>query len=468
MLNLGARSLQAARTGTEVTGHNIANANNPAYSRQRLSLATSTALPTAVGQEGTGVDVAAISQVRDVLLDGQIQVETSVTGSLTAQQSALQQAEAALGQSLDTTTASGSTSASDATGSQHGLGDSLNGLFTEFQNLANDPASVTERNILLMKATDLASRFNQTDSRLTALRDSLNNKVSSDVGKANQLLSDIAKLNHQISAATLSGSTANDLMDTRQSKIEELSGLVKVDVSAGQSNVLDISVGGANLVSDDQVADTLETYPGADGQPQVRAKTSGTLLTLDGGSIQGAIEARDGAIKNLQDSINALASNLITEVNDIHSTGYSLTGSSGASFFTGTSAADMAVNTDLMGNPSLLQASGMSGATGDNQTALAMAQLAAKPLNALNGQTFSGGYSNAVTLLGQAAASVNSQMSDQKVVQNMLTQQRSSLSGVSLDEEMSNMITYQKAFQASAKIVSTVDEMLSTIINMKQ
>ena len=163
-----------------------------------------------------------------------------------------------------------------------------------------------------------------------------------------------------------------------------------------------------------------------------------------------------------------LASNLITEVNDIHSTGYSLTGSSGASFFTGTSAADMAVNTDLMGNPSLLQASGTSGATGDNQTALAMAKLAAKPLNALNGQTFSGGYSNAVTLLGQAAASVNSQMSDQKVVQNMLTQQRSSLSGVSLDEEMSNMITFQKAFQASAKIVSTVDEMLSTIINMKQ
>lgn len=467
LINLGARSLQAGRTGTEVTGHNIANANNPGYARQRLSVATSTPLPTAVGDQGNGVDVVSIDQVRDQFLDRQIQVEGSISGSLTAQQSALQQAEAALGQSLDTSASSGANSTSDATGTQHGLGEGINALFNEFQNVANEPSSLTERGILMMKAADLAQRFNQTDARLSAVRDGLNGKLSDDVAQANQLISEIAKLNHQITASTLNGTTANDLMDTRLGKIEELSKLIKVDVATGSDNGVDISVSGTTLVSGDQVAETLQTANNSDGQPIVQT-AAGTPLSPSGGSIQGIIDVRDGVLKTLQDNINSLATNLITEVNNTHSAGFGLTGSSGALFFTGTTAADIAANKDLAENPALVQASGTSGAANDNQTMLAMAQLANQPIAGLNGQTFSAGYSSAVASLGQAAASVNSQLSDQKVVQDMLTQQRNSLSGVSLDEEMANMITYQKAFQASAKIVSMVDDMLSTVINMKQ
>jgi flagellar hook-associated protein 1 FlgK len=303
---------------------------------------------------------------------------------------------------------------------------------------------------------------------LSGVQNSLNSTVSSDVTQVNQLLSDIAGLNHQIGAAALNGSTANDLNDSRQAKIEKLAGLLNVDVATSSNNEVNISVQGSSLVSGDQVADTLQTYADANGQLQLQTVSSSTAITPTGGSIQGAMEVRDGALKNLQDGVNSLASNLITEVNAVHSSGYSLTGASGAPFFTGASAADIAVNSDLSNNPALVQASGDASSTSDNQTALAMAQLGSKAVSGLNGQTFTGQYSGVVTALGQAASTVNSQAADQTVVQNMLTQQRNSTSGVSMDEEMTNMMTYQHAYEASAKIVSTVDSMLSTLIDMKQ
>lgn len=360
---MGARSLSAQQTGAEVTGHNIANANNTAYSRQRVTLAASQDLPTAIGNEGTGVDAVQIQQLRDGLLDGQITTETSVTGSLNTQQSALKQAEAALGQSLDSSASkTDASSGADATGSEHGLGDAMSSFFTEVQNLANDPSSLTQRQTLLQQAAALATRFNQVDSQIGSVQNGLDQKLSTDVDKANGLLTDIADLNQQIAQATLKGGNPNDLVDTRQSKIEELSGLIKVDVVQGDNNTTNISVGGVQLVSGSSVEDTLETYQSASGQPLlVRAKTSQTALSPSGGSIEGAITARDGAVQSARDGINNLASSLITQINTIHSSGYSLTNSTGADFFSGTTAADIAVNSNLVDNPALVQASGASG-----------------------------------------------------------------------------------------------------------
>lgn len=468
MLNLGARALQADMASTEVTGQNIANVNNPAYARQRVNLATSIAIKTAIGPEGTGVDAVAIQQIRDQYLDSQIQTETSVSGSLTAQQSAYEKAKAALGQSIDLTSiTTGSAAASDATGTQHGIGDTLNALFTEFQNLANNPSSLTQRQVLLSKAQQLATQFNQTDKQFADVQSNLNNSLNDDVVQVNQLLQDIASLNNKISVSEAGGKTANDLRDTRQSKLEALAGLVNFDMGKGPNGAVDISINGNSLVSGSQVMDTLSLTDVGGGQLLLTG-TSGALINLTGGDMQGIIEARDGGIATLRTSLNTLASTIISEVNAIHSSGYSLTGSSGADFFSGTSAADIQVNTNLTNSPSLLQASGAPGATGDNQVALALAQLADKPQTALNNQTFSENFTDAVTTFGQTVATVTSQISDQAVVTKMLQQQRSSTSGVSLDEETANMLKYQQAYQASAKIISTIDQMLSAVIAMKQ
>lgn len=463
-LNLGARSLQTQQQGIEVAGQNLANVNNAAYARQRVALQTSVTINGQIGPQGTGAEAVAIVQIRSGLLDDQIQAETSVRGSLEAQQLALQYAEADLGTQIDRV-ASGSDTASVS--GAHNLAGGLSDLFNSFQSVSANPTSMTERESLLMNAVTLTTQFQQVDQRLGNLTASLNESVETDVGSANQLLADIAKLNDQIGIAEASSNgVANDLRDLRQQKIEALAKVVKIDVATGAQGSADISIAGTTMVSGNEVAETLQTYDAGGGQILVRAASTATPLTLTGGSLQGTIDARDGAVASLRTSINSLAAQLISEVNVIHAAGFSLTGSTGENFFTGTNAADMQVNSTLLNDPSLFQAAGVAGGTGENQVALALAQLAGKKLPALNGQTLSQGYSQTVAALGQSLASVNTQLSDQEVVEKMLTQQRSSVSGVSLDEEMTDLTKFQRAYQASAKLISIVDEMLDTVVNM--
>jgi flagellar hook-associated protein 1 FlgK len=169
----------------------------------------------------------------------------------------------------------------------------------------------------------------------------------------------------------------------------------------------------------------------------------------------------------MQTSINTLASNLITQINTQHSAGFSLTGSTGANFFSGTDASDIAVNQSLADDPSLIQAAGTSGAIGDNSVALSLAQLASAAQAGLVGKTFSASYAQTVAKLGNALKNTNDQVDSQAAVEKMLDNQRSSVSGVNLDEEMTNLMTFQRAYEASAHLVSTVDQMIQTILAMK-
>lgn len=469
-LNLGTRSLATQRQGVEVAGHNLANVNNPAYARQRVSLQTAPPVNTGLGPQGTGADAVAIVQLRNGLLDRQITGEAGVRGSLEAQQRALQYAQANLGQQIDRL-ASGAEGAAAAqgVGGAHSLADGLADLFNSFQSLSTNASSQAERQVVLQTAADLAAQFNQVDRRLGELSGMLDESVAADVASANSLLADIAKLNDQIATTELTeDGVANDLRDLRQQKVEALAKFVKVDVAAGANGAVDISIAGATMVSGNQLADTLETYDAGGGQILVRATATGAPLALAGGSIEGTLDARDGAVATLRGSVNSLAALLISEVNTVHAAGYSLTGSTGAVFFTGSSAADIAVNSALSANPSLLQAAGVAGAAGDNRTALALGQLADKAHAGLNGQTFSQRYAQTVALLGQSLASVNTQLNDQQVVETMLLRQRDSVSGVSLDEEMTDLTKFQKAFEASARLIMTVDEMLDTVVNLKR
>jgi flagellar hook-associated protein 1 len=465
-LGMAARSLQTQQLGLEVTSHNLSNVNNSAYARQRLIIATSKPVPTPLGPQGTGAEGVSIQQIRSSLVDSQIQAETSVSSYWNTVQQTLQSVQANLGEQIDTQ-ATGASGTSNA-GGQQGIAQSISDLFSAFQSLSTDPTSMAERQVLLQKAETLASQFNQVSQRLTSLHDDLNKSLQEDVSSANQLLSDIASLNNQITTTELTtGGVANDLRDLRQQKIEELSKLVKVDTTEQSNGAVDVAIGGTVLVQDNNVLDTLQTYDAGGGQLLVQTQTGGVNLTLSGGSMQGTIDARDGALATLSGSLDLIASQMITSVNTIHSGGYSLTGTTGADFFTGSDANTIAVNTTLTSDPALIQASGTNGAVGDNQVALALAQLANQPIVALNNQTISQAYDQTVSTLGQSLASANTQVADQQVVQNMLQRQRASISGVSLDEEMTNLITYQRAYQASAKMITVIDELLATLVNMK-
>jgi flagellar hook-associated protein 1 FlgK len=469
-LSMGARSLSAQRAGVEVAGQNLANVNNPAYARQRVAIATSLTISTAMGPQGTGADAVAITQMRSALLDNQIQAEASNRGLLSALQTALQYTQAALGTQIDTMAsgAEGAT-ASQGVGGGHSLADSLSQLFNAFQSLSANPTSMAERQTLLMKAANVALQFNQINGRLDNLKGSLNATIQSEAGAANQILADIASLNKMITTAeATSGGNANDLRDTRQARLEELAKYVNLDLSHGNGSAINVSIGGVAMVTDNQALDSLQAFDAGGGQMLLRAATAGTTLALTGGSIQGTIEARDGTINNLQTRVNTLAAMLITEVNTVHAAGFSLSGSSGANFFTGTNAADIGTNTALTNDPSLVQAAGVSGAAGDNQTALALARIASTKFAALNGQTFNQAYGQTVAAFGQELSTVNNKLGDQQTVENMLLRQRDSIGGVSLDEEMTDLTRFQKAFSASARLITTVDEMLETLVNMKR
>jgi flagellar hook-associated protein 1 FlgK len=469
-LGLGARSLQTQQMGVEVAGHNLSNVNNPDYSRQRVQIQTSLTVPTPIGPEGTGAMVQQIQQIRDQVLDDQVTAELSVTGSLDSQQKALEYAQADLGQQIDRS-ASGANAASEATSlaGQFGIAEGITTLFNSFQSVATNPRDPTERTVLLENAKSLASRFNQTDTRLANLKTTLDQSLDSDISAANKLLSDIASYNDKISdMENRTGGPANDLRDQRQARIEALSKLAKISVTRDANDVLSVSIGSTTLVTGRTVLDTLQSYDAGGGQMLVRTTTGATPLALTGGSMEGTITARDGAVATLRSKLNTLASLVISEVNTVHAAGYSLTGSTGANFFTGANASNIAINSALDGNPQLVQASGVSGAQGNNSVALQLAQLANKQHAGLNGQTFNQNFNGVVSDLGQSLANINGQSETQKVVAGMLSQQRDSLMGVSVDEEMTDLVKFQRAYQASARIITTIDDMLDTVISMKR
>ena len=460
-LNLGARAMTAQQVGVEVTGQNLANANNPAYARQRVQLQTSTPTPGGIGMEGTGIEAVSIQQVRNQLLDSQIQSESSVGGYWNSQQSALQNVQTQLNEFLDLSSTNG------ASGSTVGLSSQLNNLFNAFQSVATSPTDPSARLSLVNAAQSLASGFNQASQNLSTLNGLLNTSVSNDVATANQLLSDIASLNDQIARATASGGNANDLVDSREQDLENLSKLVNIQTASNSNGTVSVSIGGQELVAGNKLTDTLATYDSGNGQLLVQTATSATPLTLAGGSIQGTIDSRDGTLATLRNGLATMASALITQVNGIYQNGYDLNGNRGAVFFTGSDAATIGVNPALIGDPSQIQAAGAANATGDNSIALQLAQLGQQSIAALYNQTFSGAYAQDVQNFGNALSNANDQVSNFNSVNRMLLNQRDSVSGVSLEEETTNLITYQKAYECSAKLIATVNEMLQTVVNLK-
>ena len=469
-LRMGTRSLAAQRQGVEVAGHNLANVNNTAYARQRVSIQSTASNDGLSNPVGSGAEAVAIRQIRDKILDGQVVSEGGVSGSLDAQQRALKLAQSLLGQSIDRgNTGAGGTSAADGVGGGQQLAAGLTDFFNAFSSLAAQPASMPEREITLRRASALAAQFPALDSRLTKLSGQLDESLDTDLKSANALLSDIARLNGQISRTESStGGAANDLRDQRQAKLESLSEVVGFDAVEAADGSLGIVVGGVSLVSGDVRDKTLETFTDVDGQRMIRASGTTDALVITSGRVHGTIDARDGALKDLRSGINDLAKNLINQVNAAHKDGFGLNGTTGADFFLGSSAADIRVNQALLQDPSLLQASGSAFARGDNRVAQTLSQLGNKPIDALGGQTLGNGYNSIVGRLGESLSSVNQQLADQKVIADLLKGQRDSVSGVSVDEEMADLTRFQRGYQASAKLINTIDELMDTTLSLKR
>jgi flagellar hook-associated protein 1 len=461
ILNSTAQGLEAQSVAIGVTSKNIANVNNPNYAREYTVFGTPGEVMTPQGEEELGLQATSVQQYSDSLLNQQVITQIGLTSSNTAQQGWLQQGQAGLGQTLtDATTGTGT---SLATG-DGGLASALDSFMNSFAALAAQPTDSGTQQALVQQASTLTQTFQSIDQNLAQVQTDAGSQIASDVTNANLLLTNIAGLNTQIAAAEVnSPGSAVDLRDSREADLEQLAAIIPVSVkeqSNGEDTVTtpDASGNPITLVQKGTVQGSLSYSAGV-----VTGGASATALGLGAGSIQGAITASTGPIQTLRDNLDSLSSQLVTAVNSA----YNPSGAAGGDFFdpSGTTASTIALASGL--SASTLTAG--TGAAGDNSIATAVAALANTTFSTASGDsidgTFSSYYANSVGSFGAKVANVTSDLDDQTNVQNLLENQRSSISGVNMDEEMSSLVQFQQAYEASSETFNIVNQLLGSEIN---
>jgi flagellar hook-associated protein 1 FlgK len=460
-LGSSVKALNAHGRAIETAGKNLANVNNPAYARQRVVYGDRGTVITAEGAQSLGLEALAVQQLRDQLLDKQVMRELALQAGFESEQRALDRAQAGLGQNINRANA---TTASGSNASTGGLAAALDDYFNAFQSLAARPTDAGERQTLLQKAAILTDRFQQTDARLAQVQSDIDVEIQSGVADVNRLLSTIADLNAQIGRIEIGQpGAAIDLRDQRQARLEELSAHLPVEVRNSTNGQIQVVLRDAS--NTDVVLVDLASVSGSVSftGTGLTAGSPATAVEFSSGSIRGALNARDGAVQTLRDNLNQLARQIVTSVN----AAYNPTNAVGGDFFaaSGLTAGSIAVTSGL--TAATLRAG--TGTAGDNSIALAVAALASKSFSTGGGDVIDGSfsqfYSGAVSNLGQALASANSRVEDQSNIANLIKSQRDSVSGVSLDEEMADLVRFQRAFQASSRVFSVVDELLDTVVN---
>lgn len=454
-LNIALRSMLSHQIAIQVTEHNVANATTPGYRRQEaiLSAAQPYTYPSlrgqvSPGQLGTGVVVDRIRQYNLEFFDDRYRKALSEGKGYEMQASLLKQVEATLSET-----------------SQDGLVAKLDAFWSGWQALSNDPTNMALRSDLLERADSVAEALNWRAQALVRLQQDQNLTILERVDEINALASQIANLNVEIITVKAAGNQPNDLYDQRDqmlNRLAEISGAVGTIQDNGEALV---TIGGHALVigaTTFKVAATsgniANIYWEADGQP----------LNVVRGELQGLFNARDTIIPDLMSGLDNLASNLVNQVNSLHTSGYALDGTTtNLNLFdpAGVTALSIRLSTDVAGQPQNIAAAETANAPGDGNLALRIAQIRDQAVMSGGQETINAFYTRQVANLGIQILRADTYARDRSSVADSLNSLRESVVGVNLDEEAANLIKYQRAFQAATRMVSVIDEMLDRIIN---
>jgi flagellar hook-associated protein 1 FlgK len=455
-INIGATALTAAQLGENVVGNNIANANTPGYSDETLVLAN--AVPAVstnltqgaqeLGYVGTGVTSVTVTRAQDDFIASQIYTANSQVADQTAQQNQMNTVQAAFNEPGNTT-----------------INTQLTQFFANFNAVQSNPSDNGVRMTAIQGGTSLAQMINQTSQQLTTTSDSANQSVTSDETQINSIGQQIAQLNAQIVEGSTLNGQPNSLKDQRDVLLTQLSKLVNISVQQNSDASINVKIGGTVLVS-------------GVSSNTVSAAAMAARGDVTGGDL-GGLQASVTNITSYQTQLDNLAKQLISQVNTLHAAGYGTDGTTGLNFFTGNSAASIGVNQTIINNPQKLAvaASLPTGASvpapGDAGNASAIANLANTTLGVsggpLQGQTFSSYYNGLVTSLANTAAAATSGLSTSTAAQSQLQNQLNSITGVNQDEELTNMMKYQRMYQAASEVINTQSQMLNELItNMFQ
>ena len=455
ILNVARGALLTQQRAIDVTGHNIANVNTPGYSRQRVNMQTNTPIPFAPGQMGTGVDAVEIQRIYDRFLGVQISNENQNLGKWEAQKECIEKAEMILDET-----------------SGYGLSQAMSEFWNAWQDLANNPSGHTERTSLKTKSEILANTFNKIYSGLQQIQKDTDDSIKGTIQEINLITHQIADLNQQISEIEVTGQNANDLRDSRDLLLNELSSMIDMTTSEGDNGKVSVFVSGGRPLVQGNSSWDLSTETNVSGLQDIvwldgSGSSANITNSISGGKLKGWIEARDASIPGYLSRLDDLAATIISEVNTLHQGGFDLNSNPGEVFFTGTSASQIAVNLNIVNDVNLIAASGTPGGVpGDNSRAIAIANLQYATTMSGGTATFDDYYNSVVSDVGNDVLTASTNFDHQTSMVNHLDNYRESISGVSLDEEMINLIKFQHAYDAAAKLITTVDELLNTVINM--
>ena len=467
-LEIGRSALRTQQIGLNVTGNNIANVNTPGYSRKSPNITTA----LTVDGLGTGVKVASLSRARDRFLDGQVRFENSALGKFEALERAMTTIEA-----IFTEMAGGGATEPGSIFNQSS-GSALSGAFSRFfnsfQDLANNPESRAGRASVRQEAVFMTEQFNRMHDQMAYLQQDIETEFRNIIDEANRLTKQIAKLNVKIPALKKTPTdTVGDLEDERDQMIEELSKIVLVNAREevdGTTTILVALGEGIELVQKGIAMDL-----GIRSVVRNNATVSDLVLASDGrkvdpggGSLGGLIEARDVKIASFQESLDTLAATVVEQVNAIHSGGFGLDGSSGTEFFepTQTTARLIEVSDAIKNDLDKIAASTSATGQGDGSNALALSDIRLSQVLGGGTRTIEEFYSGLVGRVGAEAKQVFTDAEGQRLVSEQLYNRRQNVRGVSINEEATGLILFQRAYQAAARIITIVDEMLETTLNM--
>lgn len=446
-LSVALSGLSVSQQEMETTSNNVANADTPGYTREVAE--TTPGDPIEIGSlnVGTGVVLQRIESLRDSMLQIQINQATQQNGALNASLTQLQQIQTQFASSTS------------------GIGADISNFFNSLQQLSPDPSSLTLRQAVLTAAGNLATDFNSAASALQTQQGNIDQNVVQTVTQVNSLTLQIASVDQQISDVKSINQDPGTLVDQQNNLIQQLSGLIDVQVIPTDQGITLATSSGTTLVSG-STSYALSTGAGSGGVQQVFSGEQDITSSLTGGSLAGLIQVRDQEIPSISASLDQLAGGLASSLNAANAQGTDLNGNVGGNIFETPPANDegaAATMTVTMTDPSLIAASsdGSVGSNGNlaNLVAVANAALA-------NGQTPVESYATLVGEVGSDTSNTSADADSAGMILQQLQDQNGSVSGVSLNEEAANLIQYQTAYQAAARVVSTVNSLLSDTINL--
>lgn len=497
-LEMAKQALFAQQSALYTLGNNIANANTQGYTRQRVNFETLPGYPTASrnrpqipGQMGTGVQAGVVERIRNKFLDYQYRAENSKVGYWETKSDAISRMEELLNEP-----------------SENGLKKTMDEFWQSLQDLSGNPENSGARSVVAQRGQALANTFNYFANSLNSIRSDLKAQIDVTVTDANSLIRQVNEINQQIKNIEPHGYLANDLYDERDRLIDELSNIVNIKVSYDKSSEssLDIADGLATIEVVDNDGKSLNPpitlVNGQTGEIQEFAVTYSDgsenrnaveMISIGNehfdvanfsvnGSFRGFIEsygyiAEDsagnsivtGEYTDMLANLDKLAEEFASAFNKVHENGKDLEGNNGGAFFEFTSgigaAESLTVSQAILDDPDLLAASS-DGTAGNGDNASALAEVFDQDIPGLGkNASVREYYDSLIGDLGVRAREANRMTNNTAILRSQVDGRRMSVSSVSLDEEMSNLIKFQHAYNAAARSMTAVDEMIDRIIN---